>query len=65
LALITEKFWEQSQFIARSGGISDLPRLMLPYPIAGQPDPVIADIAQKYAGAMLAMLRATPSPDGE
>jgi hypothetical protein len=65
VALITEKFWAQSQFIARSAGISDLPRLMLPYPIAGEPDSAIAAIAQKYAGPMLGMLRATSTPDGE
>ena len=63
VALITEKFWAQSQFIGRSAGIPDLPRLMLPYPVAGEAESVIDAIAVKYARTMLGMLRPPTTPE--
>ena len=35
VALIGDKFWEQSALVARAQGLSDLPRVKLPYPLAG------------------------------
>lgn len=35
VALITEEFWPQGDFVARSLGMPEAPRVMLPHPIAG------------------------------
>ena len=35
VALIADRFWEQSALVARAHGLSDLPRVKLPYPVAG------------------------------
>ena len=35
VALITEEFWPQGDFVARSLGMPDAPRVKLPHPIAG------------------------------
>jgi hypothetical protein len=65
VALVTEKFWEQAAFVARSSGIADLPRLRLPYPIAGQRREVITGIASAHADAILALLRGGGGGEGE
>ena len=35
VALIADRFWEQSALVARAQGLSGLPRVKLPYPVAG------------------------------
>ena len=35
VALVTEEFWAQGDFIARSVGLPDIPRVRLPHPVAG------------------------------
>ena len=35
VALIGDKFWEQSVLVARAQGLPDLPRVKFPYPLAG------------------------------
>jgi hypothetical protein len=35
VALITDKFWAQSVLVARAQGLADLPRVQVPYPLAG------------------------------
>ena len=35
VALVTEEFWPQGDFIARSVGVPDIPRVRLPHPVAG------------------------------
>jgi hypothetical protein len=34
VALVTTAFWPQGDFIARAAGMPDLPRVMLPHPVA-------------------------------
>ena len=42
-AVITEAFWTQSELVARSAGMPDVPRVRVPYPLAGAPrDPIAA-----------------------
>ena len=62
VALVTEKFWEQGAFVARSGGMPELPRVRLPYPIAGQRAEVVREIATAHAAAILSLLRGEPGP---
>tara|TARA_B100000959_G_C14761277_1_gene533449 strand:- start:260 stop:478 length:219 start_codon:yes stop_codon:yes gene_type:complete len=35
IALVTEDFWPQGDFVAASVGMPDLPRVQLPHPVAG------------------------------
>ena len=35
VALVTETFWPQGDFVSRSAGMPDLPRIKLPHPVAG------------------------------
>jgi hypothetical protein len=35
VACVTEAFWPQGDFVARSAGMPDVPRLRLPHPCAG------------------------------
>ena len=35
VALVTEDFWPQGDFVAKSLGMPDLPRVQLPHPLAG------------------------------
>jgi hypothetical protein len=34
VALVTTEFWAQGDFIARSAGMPDVPRVQLPHPVA-------------------------------
>jgi hypothetical protein len=34
VALVTSEFWAQGDFVARSVGMPDVPRVMLPHPVA-------------------------------
>jgi len=33
--LVTSAFWPQGNFVARSVGMPDIPRVQLPHPVAG------------------------------
>jgi hypothetical protein len=57
VALVTEPFWEQGCAVAEGAGMPDVPRLMLPYPIAGQPQARLREIARDNASAVLELLR--------
>ncbi|MAD07262.1 MAG: hypothetical protein CMP86_07615 [Gammaproteobacteria bacterium] len=35
VALVTEDFWPQGDFVAKSLGMPDIPRVQLPHPLAG------------------------------
>ncbi len=45
VSLVTEKFWPQGDFIARSEGMTDLPRIQLPHPVAGSGSENMAKVA--------------------
>ena len=49
IALITEDFWAQGEFVARSVGMPTVPRVKLPHPIAGTGVSRIGDIADGLA----------------
>lgn len=35
VAVITDRFWQQSALVARAHGVEDVPRVEIPYPVAG------------------------------
>ena len=49
VALITDRFWAQSVLVARAQGLADLPRVEIPYPLAGTG----ADNLQRVAGEVV------------
>ena len=56
VAMITDDFWEQGEFMAKSLGMSDLPRVRLPHPVAGLGEVKIDAIAQRVVDEILEKL---------
>lgn len=57
VALVTEKFWPQGNFVAKSIGMPDVPRIQLPHPVAGTGIDSLKRIAIQIAPDILAALR--------
>lgn len=57
MALISERFGVAAQFVARSVGMPDAPRVKLPHPVAGSGDARIAAIADAAAADIIAAWR--------
>lgn len=53
VSLVTEEFWEQGNFVARSLGMPDLPGVQLPHPIAGTGDENIGKVAEEVVDTIL------------
>ena len=56
VALITEAFWPQAEFVARAAGMPDAPRVRLPHPVAGAGRERMAVIAREHRLEILAGL---------
>ncbi len=52
VALVTEEFWPQGEFIARSVGMEDVPRVRLPHPVAGTGSANLRKVAEQIASAI-------------
>lgn len=59
VALVTDKFWPQGDFVANSLGMPDIPRVRLPHPVAGTGAESMQRIAESIVPAILAALRST------
>ena len=59
VALVTEEFWAQGDFVAQSLGMPDVPRVKLPHPVAGTGSENIERIAQAMAPFVIDALEAT------
>jgi len=57
VALVTEEFWPQGNFIARSVGVPDIPRVQLPHPVAGTGTEAMAMVAQQMVPQIMAAWR--------
>ena len=57
MALVTEEFWDQGDFVARSAGMPDVPRVRLPHPVAGTGESARRTIAAELAPSIVAALR--------
>ena len=53
VSLVTEEFWEQGNFVARSLGMPDVPRVQLPHPIAGTGEENIRRVAEDVVDQIL------------
>ncbi len=56
VALVTEDFWPQGDFIANSLGMPDIPRVRLPHPVAGTGAANLRKVAEEIAPRVLAAL---------
>jgi hypothetical protein len=45
VSLVTEKFWPQGDFVAKSEGMTEIPRVQLPHPVAGSGNENMAKVA--------------------
>ena len=59
VALITEEFWPQGEFVARSLGMPDLPCVQLPHPVAGTGAERMRAIATEIAPSIIAALESS------
>ena len=53
VALITEDFWPQGNFVAQSLGMPDIPRVQLPHPLAGTGEENLRRVAGKTVADVL------------
>ena len=58
VALVTEEFWPQGDFVAQSLGMPDVPRVKLPHPVAGTGTENMAKIAEQIAPLVIDALEA-------
>ena len=56
VALITDAFWPQAEFVARAAGMPGAPRVRIPHPVAGTGRERMAAIADEFRPAILAGL---------
>lgn len=56
VALVTEEFWAQGNFVAESLGMSDVPRVQLHHPVAGTGAENMTAVADSVAQEILAAL---------
>lgn len=56
VSLVTEEFWSQGDFVATAFGMPDIPRVLLPHPIAGSGVDAMRIVAEKVVPEILAAL---------
>ena len=62
MALVTQDYWPQGDFVARSLGMPNIPRIKLPHPVAGTGVANMREIAEQMVPAIMAALRGKPAP---
>ena len=55
VALVTEEFWSQGNFVAQSLGMTTVPRVELPHPVAGTGSENLTRVAESIAGATFSL----------
>ena len=63
VALVTEQFWPQGDFVAASNGMPDVPRVRLPHPVAGSGHDSMGLLADELAPKLVGILRGEQQPD--
>ena len=62
MALVTQDYWPQGDFVARSLGMPNIPRIKWPPPVAGTVVANMRDIAEQMAPVIMAALRGKLDP---
>lgn len=60
VALVTDEFWAQGDFVANAAGMPDIPRHQLPHPVAGSGKDSMSTLAEEIADQLIARLRNQP-----
>jgi len=58
VALVTEAFWPQGDFVAQSLGMPDAPRVRLPHPVAGSGEANLRRVAEDVVNEIVQRLAA-------
>ncbi len=56
IALVTDAFWPQGDFVAAATGMPTVPRIKLPHPVAGSGEDNMARVAADIAPQIVAIL---------
>ena len=56
VALVTEEFWAQGDFVAQSLGMPGVPRIKLPHPVAGTGVANMREVAESVAPMVITAL---------
>jgi hypothetical protein len=56
VAIVSEAFWAQGDFVARSLGMPDVPRVQIPHPVAGTGVAAMTVVAEKIADEIISAL---------
>jgi hypothetical protein len=56
VALVTETFWPQGNFVSQAVGMPGIPRIMLPHPVAGTGREAMGAVASSIADEVLRAL---------
>ena len=65
VALVTTEFWSQGDFVARSVGMPDVPRVMLPHPVAATGAENLRRVALDIRDEIIARLAGTARAGAE
>ena len=60
MALVTDEFWAQGNFVATAAGMPDIPRQQVPHPVAGSGKDAMSTLAEQIAEQLIATLRNQP-----
>ena len=60
VALVTEEFWAQGNFVANALGMPEIPRVQLPHPVAGTGKTNLRKVAELVAPKVLNALETAP-----
>ena len=53
VALVTKDFWPQGDFVAKSLGMPDIPRVQLPHPLAGTGVENLSSVAEQIVPILI------------
>lgn len=59
VALVTEDYWPQGDFVAKSLGMPDVPRVKLPHPVAGTGEANLSRIAEQVVDDIVSKLKSS------
>ena len=61
IALVTDAFWPQGDFVAAATGMPSVPRIRLPHPVAGSGEDAMAKVAADIAPQIISILTGATS----
>jgi hypothetical protein len=56
VAIVSEAFWAQGDFVSRSIGMPDIPRVQIPHPVSGSGRENMQRVANNIVGELISTL---------